>query len=257
MSFDLHVHTTFSDGKNTPEEIVLEAIRRGMDTIGFSDHSYTRFDESYCMKKERIEEYIHTVRALKEKYRDRIRVLLGIEQDLYSAEPTDRYDYVIASVHYLKIGETFVEVDWSPEIQKETAKTYFGGDFYQMIEAYFETVALIPQKLRADYIGHFDLISKYNEKEALFSEDDPRYLKPAFRAVDALIRSGNRVFEINTGAMARGYKTVPYPSDKLRRYIEQQGGRFILSSDSHKKETLCYAFSEYQSEVKEFLTYGQ
>ena len=39
MSFDLHVHTTFSDGKNTPEEIVLEAIRRGMDTIGFSDHS--------------------------------------------------------------------------------------------------------------------------------------------------------------------------------------------------------------------------
>ena len=37
---DLHMHTVFSDGKNTPEEMVQEAIRRGLDTVGISDHSH-------------------------------------------------------------------------------------------------------------------------------------------------------------------------------------------------------------------------
>ena len=44
--FDLHVHSTFSDGENEPGEIVLAAIAKGVKTLGFSDHSYTGFDES-------------------------------------------------------------------------------------------------------------------------------------------------------------------------------------------------------------------
>ena len=38
---DLHVHTNYCDGKNTPEEMVLAAIEKGMECIGFSVHSYT------------------------------------------------------------------------------------------------------------------------------------------------------------------------------------------------------------------------
>ncbi len=251
MMRDLHIHSTFSDGKNTPEEIVREAVRRGMDTIGFSDHSYTWFDESYCMKKDRIPDYSRTIRALSEEYGDRIRILLGIEQDYYSEEPTDRYDYVIASVHYLKFGEEFVEVDWNPEIQKGIADRYFRGDIYGLIGKYFETVGSIPQRMKADIVGHFDLISIFNEKEALFSEDDSRYLKPAMRAIDRLINGGVSLFEINTGAIARGYRTVPYPSETLRDYIREKGGRFVLSSDSHQIKTLCYAFRDYLDEIKE------
>ena len=37
--FDLHMHTTWSDGKNTPEEMIEEAIRLGLETVGISDHS--------------------------------------------------------------------------------------------------------------------------------------------------------------------------------------------------------------------------
>ena len=251
MMRDLHVHTVFSDGKNTPEEIVLEAIRKGLGTIGFSDHSYTFFDESYCMKKERIGEYFDTIRSLGDRYDEKIEILAGIEQDYYSNEPTDRCDYVIGSVHYLKLQNDYIEVDWSPQILRSAAERYFGGDLYALAAQYYETVGDLGRKMRPDIIGHFDLISLFNEKEALFSEDDPRYLKPAFTAVDRLIDSGCRVFEINTGAMARGYKETPYPSETLRDYIRKKGGRFILSSDSHRKETLCYAFSEYLDETKE------
>ena len=251
MMRDLHVHTVFSDGKNTPEEVVLEAIRKGLGTIGFSDHSYTFFDESYCMKKERIGEYFDTIRSLGDRYDEKIEILAGIEQDYYSNEPTDRCDYVIGSVHYLKLQNDYIEVDWSPQILRSAAERYFGGDLYALAAQYYETVGDLGRKMRPDIIGHFDLISLFNEKEALFSEDDPRYLKPAFAAVDRLIDSGCRVFEINTGAMARGYKETPYPSETLRDYIRKKGGRFILSSDSHRKETLCYAFSEYLDETKE------
>lgn len=251
MMCDLHVHTVFSDGKNKPEEIVLEAILRGLGTIGFSDHSYTFFDESYCMMKERIGEYFDTIRSLRDRYGNKIKILAGIEQDYYSNEPTDFCDYVIGSVHYLKLQNDYIEVDWSPQILHSAAERYFGGDLYALAAQYYETVGDLGRKMHPDIIGHFDLISLFNEKEALFSEDDPRYLKPAFAAVDHLIDAGCRVFEINTGAMARGYKKTPYPSKTLRDYIRKKGGRFILSSDSHRKETLCYAFSEYLDETKE------
>ena len=97
-----HTHTQFCDGENSPEEIVREAIRLGCPEVGFSGHCYTFFDETYCMTQTGTREYIAVIRALQEKYRDKIRILLGIEQDYHSLAPTDDYDYVIGSVHYVK-----------------------------------------------------------------------------------------------------------------------------------------------------------
>ena len=52
MLANFHTHTTFSDGKNTPEEVVISALEQGLCTIGFSDHAYTPYDLRYCMKDE-------------------------------------------------------------------------------------------------------------------------------------------------------------------------------------------------------------
>ena len=41
---NLHTHTCFCDGKNTPEEMVISAIEKGMDVLGFSGHSSSSFD---------------------------------------------------------------------------------------------------------------------------------------------------------------------------------------------------------------------
>ena len=95
---DYHMHTTFCDGRNSAEEMVLAAIGAGMTHIGITTHSYTDFDTSYCIPKERIGEYRAEIARLKETYRDRITVLCGIEQDLWGTESTDGYDYVIGSL---------------------------------------------------------------------------------------------------------------------------------------------------------------
>ena len=246
---DLHVHTTFSDGKNTPEEVVLEAIARKMKVIGFSDHSYTAFDESWCMKKGDIPLYRACITELRGRYADRIKILCGIEQDFYSEEPTDGYDYVIGSVHYIRAGEEFIPVDESPEILRAAAEKHFGGDLFVLIEDYYRTVAQVVEKTHADIIGHFDLVTKFNEDGSLFDEADPRYLAASRAAADALLKTG-KPFEINTGAISRGYRTSPYPSVALRDYIHGRGGSFILSSDSHAKETLCFRFEVLENEVK-------
>ncbi len=246
IAYDLHVHTSFSDGKNTPEETVLAAIDKGLQRIGFSDHSYTFFDKSYCMKKEDESAYRSCIALLKEKYADRIEILCGIEQDLYSDMPTNAYDYVIGSVHYLKVGDAYIALDETPEILLSAVKRYFDGDIYSLAEAYFSAVSTVAENTGADIIGHFDLITKFNESGRLFDETHPRYVAAYKAAADRLIKSG-KPFEINTGAMSRGYKATPYPSASVIEYIRSQGGRFVLSSDSHSADTLCFAFDRFKA----------
>ncbi len=238
---DFHVHTNFSDGKNTPEEVVLAAIEKGMTTIGFSDHGYTDFDESYCIKKDRLDAYSDEIAALKEKYRRQITVLCGIEQDYYSTTPTDRYDYVIGSVHYFKCGEKYIPVDESADVLANTARQYFDGDFYAMAETYFRTVGDVVQKTNCTLIGHFDLITKFIERAPQFDTANPRYVAAWKAAADKLLATGVP-FEINTGAISRGYRTTPYPSEPIREYLAEHGAKFILSSDSHRADTLCFGF---------------
>lgn len=242
---DFHVHTNFCDGTDSAEDIVQAAISRGMTHIGFSGHSHTPCDESYCMSREGTREYVREIERLKVKYAGKIRIYCGTEQDFFSDMPTDGLDYVIGSVHYIEAGGEIFPIDESAEILKEAAKKHFGGDFYKLAERYFETVVKIPEKTNADIIGHFDLIAKFNEKNALFDETDPRYLKIAERAADRLIEKG-AVFEINTGAIARGLRKEAYPLPLMLEYILENGGRTILSSDSHRKEDLCFGFEEYE-----------
>ena len=237
MKKDYHVHSSFSDGKNTPEELILTAIERGMTEIGFSDHSYTPFDESYCLKKGGESEYFAEICALKEKYRGKIKILCGIEQDYYSESPTQPYDYVIGSVHFVKHGDIFISVDESADSFEKSVKKYYGGDYYAFAEDYFGLVSDVVEKTGADIIGHFDLICKFNEKSHFFDENDKRYVHAYKKAADKLLKTG-KPFEINIGVMARGYKTVPYPSPEIQKYLKKHGASFIITGDVHNKDFL-------------------
>ncbi|MBQ6551809.1 MAG: histidinol-phosphatase [Lachnospiraceae bacterium] len=242
---DIHVHTPFSDGYDTAEDVVQEAIRRGMDVIGFSEHSYTDYDTEWCMPEACIPKYREEILRLREKYRGKIRILHGLEFDYYSEEKPEDYDYTIGSVHYVKAGNEYLTVDGGREKQQDGIRRYFGGDPLAFAEAYYKIVADVVRKTHCDVIGHFDLVVKFNEKDPYIDTEDPRY-KAAWRsALDALIPLG-KPFEINVGAIARGYTTDPYPSREIREEIAARGGKLFLTSDSHVKETLMYRFDEFR-----------
>lgn len=241
---DLHTHTTYCDGKNTPEEMIEAAIAKGLCRIGFSGHSPSPRGEDYALKPEEIPTYIAEVRALAEKYKGRIEVLCGIEQDVYSPPVPEGLDYIIGSVHYIRVKDGYITVDYSAEELRRGCLTYFDGDPYAMCEAYFAAYGELAE-LKPDIVGHIDLITKFIEQDALFDPNHPRYLAAAFSAVDAMIPTG-ALFEINTGALSRGYRTTPYPAEPILAYIRERGGRVILTGDTHRAANLCYRFDEWR-----------
>ena len=77
---DLHNHTRYSDGESFPEEIIINAIKNGIDTVGISDHHKAFFMEEPKYKP--FEDYINEINYLKKKYKDKIEVKAGIEINL-------------------------------------------------------------------------------------------------------------------------------------------------------------------------------
>lgn len=247
--FDLHTHTTFSDGRNSPEEMVLSAIDRGLSVLGISDHSYTSFDERYCIPRARLEEYKTCIHSLREKYRNRIGIALGLEKDYYSDTVDDGYDYLIGSVHYIKLGGEYIPVDESAQILIDAAVRHCGGDLYSLAEIYYNTVSDVIHRTNADIIGHFDLFKKFNRDGSLFDERAPRYKKAVIDATDRLL-AFDVPFEVNTGAISRGYRDDLYPSPEIIGYIKARGGKLILSSDSHAANSLCFAFGQFADSIQ-------
>ena len=84
----------------------------------------------------------------------------------------------------------------------------------------------------------------------MFDEDSPRYINAWKKAVDKLL-AADIPFEINTGAICRGYRSVPYPSAAQVKYIASKGGRFILTSDCHFADNLCFEFPKWEKWAKE------
>ena len=240
---NLHSHTTYCDGQNTAEEMVLAAIERGFDIFGFSGHSYLTFDDSWCMSKENTRKYYEEIQLLKAKYKDQITILCGIEQDYLSDTSTDEYDYIIGSVHVIPKNGEYISVDYTAENLIENINKHYNGDALSLAEDYFEMIGNVHKKTKCHIVGHFDLLTKFNEKTPIFDTSHPRYIEAAEGALSKLIEA-NVIFEVNTGAISRGYRTSPYPSKELLIKIKEAGGKVILSSDTHSVKTVDAGYED-------------
>lgn len=244
-----HTHTFFCDGKDSPEDIVKEAIKRNFDVIGFSAHAYTPMDCSWCMNLETTEEYKEEILRLKEAYKGKIKVLAGLEMDYFSQCDTSWCDYTIGSVHYVFKNGKYCNVDNSPEKFQKIVNDCYNGDVYAFIEDYYALVGDIYNKTKCDIIGHFDLITKFNENNEFFDTENPRYKEAVNSALKKLLPE-NIPFEVNTGAISRGYRTEPYPSKDILEIISKENGCVLINSDSHQKETIDFYFCEAKSYAK-------
>lgn len=238
---NVHSHTTFSDGKNTAEEMVQAALALGFHTLGFSEHGPADYD-SAAMPAERMGDYRAEILRLREKYAGRIHILLGLEHDWLSPAAPDNLDYAIESVHYVQKDGQLWCMDWTREKQEIAIREHYGGNPYALCRDYFRTVCESIVGTSADILGHIELIMKFNEARNLFDDADPRYLGPALECAELAAKSG-RLVEVNTGAIARGYRTQPYPGAAMLRRVAECGGRIILTSDCHNRDHLDCAFA--------------
>lgn len=247
---NLHTHTSYCDGKDTPEDMILAAYEKGFQSIGFSGHSYMYYAPTHSMSLEGTEEYKKKISSLKKKYEDKLDIFCGLEVDMFSEVDLSGYDYLIGSVHYIKVGEEIVGFDRPAEVVRSVIEKYFHGDGMAYAKAYYETLAKLPEYGKFDMIGHFDLITKYAEKKTFFDINSKEYQMAAVGAAEAL--AGKiPYFEVNTGAIARGYRTTPYPDKFLLKELKRLGFGAVITSDCHDANYLDCGFSAATELLKE------
>jgi HisJ family histidinol phosphate phosphatase len=101
---DLHIHSTFSDGKDFPEDMVRAAIAMGLQTVALCEH--VRQTTGW------FPEYIREVQRLKQKYKKIIRVYSAIEVKVVdlagNIDTRPEFfvaDIVYAAVHRVPLGK--------------------------------------------------------------------------------------------------------------------------------------------------------
>ena len=243
FSQNLHTHSTFDDGQNTLEEMARAAHAAGLGSIGFSAHAPMPFPSCWTIQQHRLPDYFSEAKRVKERLRGTIDVFCGVEWDLYSVIPPKGFDYVIGSVHHIAIDSSLPCVDHTAQETARIIRNYYAGDADAMAEAYFRQYMTLAQVKEVDIVGHFDLLTKFDEERMFFDASSPRYLAAALSAMDALITAG-KVFEINTGAITRGYRTTPYPSETLLRALRERGGKVTISADSHREEDVAFGYDQ-------------
>lgn len=236
---DFHVHTSYCDGRDTPKEMAEAAYALGFHTIGFSGHSADYSGLEICMDESRAAAYRNEIRTLQNQYEGRMRVLCGLELDYHSDMTADGYDYVIGSVHNLYIDGKYRIIDHTKDDLLALVDNHFNGAFDSFAEHYYACVADVLRKTKADIIGHFDLITKFHDDSML--PNDRAYLQHAFEAIHTLIPYG-KPFEINVGAISRGYRKTPYPAENLLQEIHRCGGKIMFTGDCHDRRYLGKCF---------------
>ena len=247
MISNFHTHTNFCDGKNSPEDIVLSAIEKGFSAIGFSGHGYTNFDLRYCMKD--TDGYIAQINRLKEKYKNEIQVYLGVEEDAFSPVNRTQFDYIIGSSHYFHINNQYYPIDSNYDCFKRCLKA-FDYDIISLSETYYRSFCNYINFRKPDIIGHFDLITKFDELDSSLFLNNTDYDRIAQKYITEAAKSGS-IFEINTGSISKGLRTTVYPNENLLYVLKKLNARLIISSDSHNIDTLDFGFKEIKKQLKD------
>ena len=73
--WDFHVHTNFTDGKNSVEEMVEEALKRKISLLIFTEHTEPWLNH----QEDWFKEYCAQINFFKQKYRQEIELKIGIE----------------------------------------------------------------------------------------------------------------------------------------------------------------------------------
>ncbi len=224
MLVNLHSHTVrCNHASGTEREYIENAIAGGLKRLGFSDHAPYAFPEGYYssfrMKREAQEDYVTTLQALREEYKDKIDIQIGYEAEYYPAFFEDFLRLITKyEVNYLILGQHFIE--------NEITGKYSGVSTTD--EEYLETyVNQTCEAMRTGlftYFAHPDLLN-YTGDAAVY---DKHYEKLIACAIDCKVP-----LEINLLGV-REHR--PYPHDHFFELCGKMGAEVCIGCDAHSAD---------------------
>jgi histidinol-phosphatase (PHP family) len=228
---DLHVHT-FRCGHagGASRDFVLRAIERGLSEIGFTDHIPLYFlpedrrDPGLAMREDQFEGYLGEVLDLREEFRGRIAVRLGLEADYAEGHEEELtswlsradWDLVLGSVHYVA-GDWIDAPGSSGRFEKEGTENLY--------DEYYRLLAKAARSGLFDVLTHFDLPKKFGHRPAA-----PR--ETAEAEAIAAAREASCAVEISSAGLRKPVGE-PYPEARLLERIVAAGIPVTFSSDAH------------------------
>ncbi len=264
MLADYHVHTAFSSDSDYPmEQVVADAIALGLQELCFTEHTdygtkrdhddprgfvYCRGDhgepENMPMSNVDHPRYFAAVRALQERYADRIALKFGAEfgiqthtipqfEALRAKYP---YDFILLSVHQVEDKEF-----WTQEFQQGRSQREYNLRYYE------ELLALTERWQGYSILAHMDLITRY-DPAGLYPFENVRPL--VTRILENVIANGKGI-EVNTSSHRYGLRDLT-PSREILKLYRQLGGEILtIGSDSHKPAHLGKYILQTQQELKD------
>ena len=260
QNFNLHTHSVYSDGKSQPREIVEEAVRQGLTTLGFSEHNPLPFSNTFSVKAAEMKQYVQEIAQLKAEFKDKIDLYCALEADYITgiseafSVTKERYhlDYLIGGVHLVGQSSNPDEIwfiDGSKwEVYDEGLQKFFDGDIRRGVRRFYEQSNEMIEREEFDIIAHFDKIKMHN-RDRYFHEDDPWYRNLALETLD-LIRQRGLVMEINTRGLYKNRYNGFYPSPWLMEAAHKMGVPAIISADAHHFSEITLEFDAAEEALK-------
>lgn len=235
MIANYHTHTyRCNHAKGDEEEYVLCALERGLDTLGFSDHTPYLFPGSYYshfrMRPEELEDYCETVLDLRRKYAGKIEIPLGLELEYYPAFLPRLMDLLRDSpVEYLLLGQHFVG--------NEIGEHYSGAPFEEegILKIYCHQTAEAMNSGLFSYFAHPDLIHY---------RGNPRTYAHHMRLICREAKSCGIPLEINLLGIREGRN---YPNRLFWELAAEEGCQVVLGVDAHDSRHLLETASEEEA----------
>lgn len=259
MRADYHIHTDFSDDSRYPmEQVVQDAIARGLDELCFTDHvdygikqdwseitdlSAVPLNNGKLNLNVDYDRYFPSIQAMRETYGDRITLKTGLEfgmqthtvaqfQTLFDRYP---FDFVLLSVHQVEDKEFWNQTFQQGRTQKEYNERY-----------YEEILALTTLYHDYSVLSHLDSIVRYDKQGAYPFPQIKDIVAEIFRNS---IADGKGI-ELNTSFHRFGLSDSTPCRDILKLYHDMGGEILTIGSDSHAPEHLGAYWDEGRDLLK-------
>ena len=240
IDYCYHSHTTrCGHATGTEEEYVLSAIEHGFKVIGFTDHVFFPWFSQPGMRGDfcEIDDYIKTIRDLREKYKDKIEIYLGFECE-YSPLAKEYYEWLLkeTKIEYLILGQHLFFEDLSHV-------RWLGGHAPdEGIQRYTDTVIEAMETGLFTYFAHPDLFVRFFENFTPFVKSCCRRMCEKAKELDIPL-------EINLGGI-RGMRPqkegrLMYPCEEFFSIVSEIGNKVIIGVDAHAPE-------DYDPNVSDF-----
>ena len=258
QKFNYHTHTKLcghADGEI--EEYIQKAIEGGYSTLGFSDHSPNpvgQNDSHHAMNMEEFEEeYIPKILELKEKYKGKIGLKVGLEEEYYGDEgeqmpaiihyrerTTKHLDYLILGQHFALAREDDGRLK-QPIQKADPASGHYPLD-------YAMTVVEAIKSGKYALVAHPDIF--LSRREHILPEERKEYDENVKKACEMICDASNEYgipLEVNLGAMSAiksGKKqllrdgTYPYPVPYFWKVAQEKGCQVLIGIDAHTPDLL-------------------